>query len=57
AVVSLLPVVIALIISVSRPHYLDPMFHSTAGTVAIVLAGVGIIAGWLVIRRVVDIKV
>ena len=57
AVVSLLPVAIGLIISISRPHYLDPMFHSTAGTAAIVLAGVGIIAGWLVIRRVVDIKV
>jgi Flp pilus assembly protein TadB/Mg-chelatase subunit ChlD len=57
AVVSLLPVAIGLIISVSRPHYLDPMFHSTAGTAAIVLAGVGIVAGWLVIRRVVDIKV
>jgi tight adherence protein B len=57
AVVSLLPVAIGLIISISRPHYLDPMFHSTPGTVAVVLAGVGIVAGWLVIRRVVDIKV
>ncbi|MDQ1372840.1 MAG: tight adherence protein, partial [Actinomycetota bacterium] len=57
AVVSLLPVGIGLIISISRPHYLDPMFHSTLGVAALVVAGVGIIAGWMTIRRIVNIKV
>jgi len=57
AVVSLLPVGIALIISVSKPHYMDPMFHSTAGVAAVILAGVGILLGWLAIRRIVNFKV
>jgi tight adherence protein B len=57
AVVSLLPVVVTVIIAISSPHYLEPMLHSTAGVIALALAAFGVAAGWIVIRRVVDIDV
>ncbi|HEU4977760.1 MAG TPA: type II secretion system F family protein, partial [Solirubrobacteraceae bacterium] len=57
AVVSLLPVGIGGVISVLRPHYLSPMFHETRGVVALVLAALGIVMGWIIIRKIVDIKV
>lgn len=56
-IVSALPVVIALALSLISPGYLQPMFEHTAGTVALVVAGCCVAAGWFVIRKVVDIKV
>jgi len=57
AVVSLLPVALGLVLTVLKPDYLDPLLNSTAGVVALAAASTGIFAGWLAIRRIVDIKV
>jgi tight adherence protein B len=56
-IVSALPVVIALALSLISPGYLDPMVSETAGVVAVVIACCSVVTGWLVIRKVVDIKV
>jgi tight adherence protein B len=56
-VVSSLPVALLLVISLINPHYIHPLFHRTAGIVALGIAAAMLTAGFLVIRRVVDIKV
>jgi tight adherence protein B len=56
-IVSSLPIAMALGMSAISPGYLDPMVKESAGLIMIVGAGVSVIVGWLVIRKVVDIKV
>jgi tight adherence protein B len=56
-VVSLLPVGLLLLISSISPGYMRPLFVNPVGRVLLVVAGVMIVAGSLVIRRIVDIKV
>jgi tight adherence protein B len=56
-IVSALPVAVAVVMNVINPGYLDPLTHSFGGVLALVAAGTGILAGWLLIRRIVDIKV
>jgi tight adherence protein B len=56
-VVSLLPVALLLLISSISPQYMRPLFVNPVGRVLLVVAGVMIVAGSLVIRRIVDIKV
>lgn len=56
-IVSLLPVVLLLFISVLLPGYLDPIFSTTEGNVVLAIAAVMIVGGSLLIRRIVDIKV
>ena len=56
-VLSLLPVGLLLVISLINPGYSHPLFHTTAGLVAL---GVGIaltVSGSLIIRRIVNIEV
>jgi tight adherence protein B len=55
-VVSALPVALLVIISILNPHYISPLFHRTAGVVALCLAAVMLAAGFWVIRRIVDIE-
>ncbi len=56
-VVSLLPVGLLLAMSAVAPGYLDPLFNETFGIVALVIGGLLIVAGSLVIKRIVEIKV
>ena len=56
-VVSLLPVALLLAMSAIVPGYLDPLFHETFGVVALIIGGLLIVAGSLVIKRIVEIKV
>lgn len=56
-IVSALPIVVALIINLLNPEYLDPLFQSGIGRLMLIAAFLMLISGWLVIRRIVDIKV
>jgi tight adherence protein B len=56
-VVTSLPVALLLIVSVINPHYIHPLFHRTAGVIALGVAAVMLVSGFLIIRRIVDIKV
>ena len=56
-IVSALPVAILLILQVINPHYLHPLVASTGGKVVLGLAAALCVAGSLVIKKIVDIKV
>ena len=56
-VVSLLPVVLLAIITTINPEYMEPLFETSIGRVLLVVAGLMVVTGSLVIKRVVDIKV
>ena len=56
-IVSALPVFLAGVISVINPRYIAPLFQSSAGQAALVLAGLMIVAGSMAIQKIVDIKV
>jgi tight adherence protein B len=56
-VVSALPVVLLVLISFINPHYIHPLFHRTAGVIALGVAAAMLVTGFLIIRRIVDIKV
>jgi tight adherence protein B len=55
-VVSSLPVALLVIISILNPHYISPLFHRTAGIIALCVGAVMLGAGFWAIRRIVDIK-
>jgi len=55
-IVSLLPVGLLLLISVINPSYMKPLFHHTSGKVMLTIGAVMIVAGSLVIKKIVDIK-
>jgi tight adherence protein B len=56
-VVSALPVVMLVLISLINPHYVHPLFHRTAGLIALGLGTTMLVAAFLIIRRIVDIKI
>jgi tight adherence protein B len=56
-VVSLLPVILLATISVLNPTYVEPLFKETFGRVLLAIAAVMLVAGSLVIKRIVNIKV
>jgi tight adherence protein B len=56
-IVSLLPVGLAAFVSMVNPGYMQPLFGSTGGQVAVAFAAAMVIAGSLVIKRIVNIKV
>jgi tight adherence protein B len=56
-IVSALPVGLMLIILVLNRDYMDPLFSKTSGRVLLGFAGVLVVSGSLVIRKIVDIKV
>jgi tight adherence protein B len=57
SIVTALPLVMMLLLSVLSPGYLQPMFDHFGGVVALIVAGTKVTVGWLVIRKIVDIKV
>ena len=56
-VLALLPVGLLVFIALINPGYVHPMFHTTTGLIALAVAGVLIVSGALVIRRIVEIEV
>jgi tight adherence protein B len=56
-IVSALPVAIILILQVVNPHYLHPLVAHTGGRVILGFAAALCVAGSLVIKKIVDIKV
>jgi tight adherence protein B len=56
-VVSALPVGLLLVISLLNPAYMKPLFTHTSGKIMLTFAATMIVAGSLVIKKIVDIKV
>jgi tight adherence protein B len=56
-VVSALPVVLLGVISLINPDYVRPLYSTGFGHVVLAVAAVMVVAGSLVIKRIVDIKV
>jgi tight adherence protein B len=56
-VLTALPIVLLLIITLINPGYMDVMYHSQAGKVLLVLGAISVTAGSFVIKRIVNIKV
>jgi tight adherence protein B len=56
-ILSLLPVFLALLITLLNPTYMAPLFNTTLGQVLITIATAMVVTGSLVIKRIVDIKV
>jgi tight adherence protein B len=56
-IVSFLPVALLLLISAINPSYMKPLFTHTSGHVILALGAVMIVAGSLVIKRIVEFKV
>jgi tight adherence protein B len=56
-VLSGLPAGLLLIISVVNPGYVHPLFHTTTGIIALVVALVLMVAGSMIIRKIVNIQV
>ena len=56
-VVSALPVGLMLVISALNPEYMKPLFTHTSGKIMLAVAATMIVAGSLVIKKIVDIKV
>ena len=56
-VVTALPLMAGLFFAVTQPDYFDPLTSSSGGMTLLALGGAMLVAGWLVIRKIVDIKV
>ena len=56
-ILALLPVGVALAIGVLNPDYLKPLWFERAGKLLVALAVCMQIAGWLVIRKIIRIKI
>ena len=56
-VLTLLPVALALAITVISPSYMNVMYENSAGKALLVLAAISVTAGSFVIKRIVNIKV
>jgi tight adherence protein B len=56
-VLTSLPIVLLLVITLLNPRYMSPLYTHSTGRVLLVLAGVMVTCGSLVIRRIINIKV
>ena len=56
-ILTALPIVLLLIISIISPGYSDPLWHSTLGNVLVAMGAACIVAGSLVINKIITIKV
>ena len=56
AIITFMPVVAVVGMSVQNPGYFDPMFDSSLGVILIIAGILMLGAGWLVIRKVVDVE-
>lgn len=56
-ILSMLPVFLLIFISMMNPTYVHPLFHTTTGLIALGVSLTLVIAGGLVIKRIIEIKV
>jgi len=56
-VVSLMPVILCVIMTIMKPNLMIPFLTSFGGIVCLLVASVMVFVGWLVIRKIVTIKV
>jgi tight adherence protein B len=56
-IVTALPLVLLVVVSMLNPTYMEPLFETTGGRIALALAGVLLLTGSLAIKRIVAIKV
>jgi len=56
-ILTALPIFVAVLLTLIQPDVMRPLYTTTAGHVAIVIAGLMVAAGSLVIQRIVDIEV
>jgi tight adherence protein B len=56
-VLTFLPLFLLLAITLINPGYMGVMYHSSTGRVLLVLAGISVVSGSFVIKRIVNIKV
>jgi tight adherence protein B len=56
AVITGMPIVAVVGLSVQNPGYFDPMFDSTIGVILIIAGLIMLACGWLVIRKIVDVE-
>lgn len=56
-ILSMLPVAMLIFISMINPRYVHPLFHSTAGLIALGIAITLVVMGGLVIKKIIEIKV
>lgn len=54
---ALLPVVVALILSVVSPQFLSPMLASGGGKLALAIAALGVIVGYGIMMRIADVDI
>lgn len=55
-IISLLPIVLAILISIINPEYMEPMFNTTYGYVLLCLSVVMELLGFLIIRKIIDVE-
>jgi tight adherence protein B len=56
-IVSILPVFLLVVITLINPSYMHVLYSNTGGRIALVVAGLLVISGSLVIKRIINIKV
>ena len=56
-ILAMLPVGLLIFISTTDPHYVHPLFHTTTGLIALGVALGLVVAGVLVIRKIIQIKI
>ena len=56
-IVTALPLVLLVVVSMLNPTYMEPLFETTGGRIALALAGLLLLTGSLAIKRIVAIKV
>jgi tight adherence protein B len=56
-ILSVLPIGLLAAVSLINPHYVRPLFHRPAGIAFLIVAGIMMLSGAMIIRRIVDIEV
>jgi tight adherence protein B len=56
-VICALPVALVVLVSLINPHYIRPLFHTTAGIIGLSIGAAMVLSGFLIIRRIVNIKI
>jgi tight adherence protein B len=56
-VLTALPPVLLLAITLIDPKYASPLYHSVPGALVLIVAGLMVMAGWFVMKKIVDVEV
>jgi tight adherence protein B len=55
--VSVLPVAVAGLLFVMNADYMSQLWEDPCGVQMIILSGLGMVTGWIIIRRIVNIEI